>query len=159
VQLSSGPFPPNLETTCGAFVVSTDPSRLDVDEIHRFLAGSYWAAGIPRGIVERSIAGSLCFGLYEGTQQVGFARVITDRATYAYLADVYVEEAYRGKGLGEWLLQVILAHPDLQSLRRFALVTRDAQRLYAKFGFASLSLPELHMEIHNPDVYLAASER
>jgi GNAT superfamily N-acetyltransferase len=130
----------------GRFAISTDLARLDVDAIHAYLSRSYWAAGRPRDVVARSLAGSLCFGLYEGERQVGFARAITDRATYAYLADVYVLEAYRGQGLGESLIETVVSHPDLQGLRRFGLVTSDAHALYRKFGFAELQHPERHME-------------
>jgi GNAT superfamily N-acetyltransferase len=136
-----------------AFVVSSDPGRLDVDVIHGFLARSYWAEGIPREIVERSIRHSLCFGLYEWGRQVGFARVVTDRASYAYLADVFVLEAYRGRGLSAFLMEAVMAHPDLQGLRRFGLATRDAHGLYRKFGFSGLAMPERMMEIVRADIY------
>jgi len=135
------------------FLLSTDPARLDVDAIHAFLSSSYWAAGIPRAVVERAIAGSICFGLFHGPRQIGFARVITDRATFAYLADVYVLEEYRGHGLGTWLIEAVSAHPDLGGLRRFVLVTRDAHGLYEKFGFTPLAKPGNYMEKHWPDVY------
>jgi N-acetylglutamate synthase-like GNAT family acetyltransferase len=143
------------------FRISTDPARLDVDVIHGFLAQSYWAKGIPREIVERSIRSSLCFGIYEAPsrgrgeseKQIGFARVITDRATFAYLADVFVLEGWRGRGLSKWLLETILAHPDLQGLRRFCLGTRDAQGLYARYGFANPKDPSRWMEIVRPDAY------
>jgi len=141
------------EVRRGDYLISSDPRRIDLDVVHRFLARSYWAAGIPRATVERSIAGSLSFGVYHAATQVGFARVITDRATFAYLADVFVLEEERGQGLGEWLMETILAHPDLQGLRRFSLVTRDAQGLYRKFGFHEVAHPERHMEIVRPDVY------
>lgn len=150
----------------GAFVISADPARLDLDVIHAYLVRSYWAAGIPREVVERSIRHSMCFGVYEHAEgdrarlgapgagrQVGFARVISDRATYAYLGDVFILEAYRGRGLSKWLVRTILDHPDLQGLRRFALLTRDAQTLYGRFGFANLDDPTRYMEIRNPDVY------
>ena len=138
----------------GGFRISTDPARLDLGVIHGFLSGSYWARGIPREVVERSIRGSLCFGVYEeGGPQVGFARVITDRATFAYLADVFVLESHRGRGLSKWLLERILAHPDLQGLRRFLLGTKDAHGLYARFGFAPPKDPSLWMEVFRPDVY------
>lgn len=131
------------------YVISTDPSKLDVDSIHSFLSRSYWETeGIPREIVERSIRGSLCFGLYDGQQQVGFARVITDRATYAYLCDDYIQESHRGKGLGKWLMECILSHSDLQGLRRWTVVTRDV-RLYEKVGFKPLKEPETYLEIVN----------
>lgn len=135
------------------FVISTDPDRLDIDAIHAYLSSSYWAAAIPRDVVERSIRGSLCFGLFAGKEQIGFARVVTDRATFGYLADVYVLERYRGLGLAKWLMSVIMAHPDLQGLRRFALVTRDAHGLYEQYGFAALASPRRHMEIVRPDLY------
>jgi GNAT superfamily N-acetyltransferase len=137
------------------FLISTDPSRLDVRAIHAYLDWSYWAAGIPMDVLERAIRGSLCFGLYDGDRQIGFARTVTDRATFAYLADVYVLESYRGQGLAKWMMRVIMAHPDLQGLRRFALATKDAHGLYAQFGFAPLARPDRHMEIVRPDVYRA----
>jgi len=135
------------------FFVSTDPARLDIDAVHAFLASSYWAMGIPRAVVERAIAGSICFGLFHGQRQIGFARVITDRATFAYLADVYVLEDHRGRGLARWLIETVIAHPDLRGLRRFVLVTRDAHGLYEQFGFTPLAKPENYMEQHWPDVY------
>jgi GNAT superfamily N-acetyltransferase len=137
------------------FLISTDPSRLDVRAIHAYLDRSYWAAGIPMDVLERAIRGSLCFGLYDGDRQIGFARTVTDRATFAYLADVYVLESYRGQGLAKWMMRVIMAHPDLQGLRRFALATKDAHGLYAQFGFAPLARPDRQMEIARPDVYRA----
>jgi GNAT superfamily N-acetyltransferase len=143
-----------MDWTLSGYTISTDPNRLDRRVIHAFLADSYWARGIPRDVLDRAIANSLCFGVYEGALQVGFARVITDKATYAYLADVFVLESHRGKGLGKWLVQVILGHPELSGLRRWALVTRDAHGLYARHGFTALPHPERHMEISDPDVYL-----
>ena len=137
----------------GDFVISTDPSRLDRSLVARFLAGSYWAKGIPQEVVDRSIENSLCFGLYHGQKQLGFARVITDFATFAYLADVFVVETSRGEGLGVWLMEVIMAHPSLQNLRRWMLVTRDAHGLYEKFGWRSLENPERMMEIVDPNIY------
>jgi len=142
----------------GAYLISTDPGRLDLDVVHRYLQQSYWAGGIPREVVARSFPHSLCFGLYEWERQVGFARVISDRATYAYLADVFVLEGHRGRGLAKWLLQAILEHPELHGLRRFALATKDAHGLYAQFGFTPLAAPERHMEILRPDAYRAATE-
>lgn len=137
----------------GEFVVSTDRSKLDVDAIHEFLTNCYWAKGIPKDTVVRSIANSLCFGVYRSEKQVGFARVISDFATYAYVGDVFVEEAFRGHGLGKWMMECIVAHPGLQGLRRWALATRDAHSLYAQFGFTPLRAPERWMERHNPNVY------
>lgn len=128
------------------FLVSTDPARFDRAAIHAFLTGSYWAEGISQEIVDRSIDGSLAFGLLEESRQIGFARVVTDRATFAYLADVYVVESHRGRGLGRWLVDCVTAHPDLRGLRRWSLVTRDAHALYRPLGFEALSAPERHME-------------
>ncbi|HEY6554316.1 MAG TPA: GNAT family N-acetyltransferase, partial [Vicinamibacteria bacterium] len=122
-----------------------------------FLARSYWAQGIPREVVDRSIEGSLAFGLFEDGAQVGFARVVTDRATFAYLADVYVLESRRGRGLGRWLVECVTAHPDLQGLRRFALVTRDAHDVYRPFGFEPLRAPERYMERVLADPYRPGS--
>jgi GNAT superfamily N-acetyltransferase len=135
------------------FTVSTDPARLDVEAIHAFLATSYWAEGIPRETVERSLRGSLCFGLYHGDRQIGLARVITDGATFAYLCDVYVLPEARGQGLGKWLMQCVMAHPDLQGLRRFSLATRDAHELYRPFGFTEVQNPGRLMEIVRPGIY------
>ncbi|HEV8523722.1 MAG TPA: GNAT family N-acetyltransferase [Terriglobales bacterium] len=132
------------------FVISTDPARLDIAAIHSFLATrSWWARGIPRETVERSIAGSLCFGVYDGDKQIGFARVITDGATFAYLCDDYLLEDYRGRGLGKWLMQCIFSHPELQNIRRWLVIAEDP-RLYASFGFRPLEQPEINMEMINP---------
>lgn len=136
------------------YLISTD--RIDLDAVHAFLATSYWASGISREVVERSARGSLCFSLFFGDAQVGFARVVTDRATFAYLADVYVLPEHRGRGLSKWLMETITAHPDLQGLRRWLLATRDAHRLYAQFGFTGLKAPERFMERHDPAVYARA---
>jgi GNAT superfamily N-acetyltransferase len=143
--------------TRGRFEVDTVPDRLDVDAIHNYLTRSYWAEGISRDTVARSLAGSLCFGLYEGSRQIGLARVITDRATFAYLCDVYVLEHARGRGLGQWLVATTLAHPALAGLRRFMLATRDAHALYARHGFTALRAPERMMEILRPDLYRQTS--
>jgi GNAT superfamily N-acetyltransferase len=136
-------------------LITTDVSRFDLDQIWRWLSGSYWAAGIPRALVERSIRGALCFGVLRGKRQLGFARVITDRATFAYLADVFVDERARGRGLATRLMKTILAHPELQGLRRWLLATRDAHRLYAGGGFRALAHPEWFMEINRPGPYQA----
>lgn len=135
------------------FTVSDDPARLDPAAIHAYLTRSYWAEGIPRETVERSLRASLCFGLYAGDEQVGFARVVTDRACFAYLCDVYVLEAYRGRGLGVWLMECVLAHPDLQGLRRFLLTTQDAHGLYEKLGFVRVPFPERFMVIERSTLY------
>jgi len=142
-----------MEWSRGGFTISTDPERLDRALIHAFLAGSYWAGAIPREVVDRSIEGSLNFGVYEGDAQVGFARVITDRATFAYLADVFVLESHRGRGLAVWLMEVIRTHPELQNLRRWVLVTRDAHGLYQKSGFSSVEDPSRYMEVVDREVY------
>jgi GNAT superfamily N-acetyltransferase len=135
------------------YSISTDPGRLDLDALHSYLAHAYWCEGIPRQTLERAITNSLCFGLFHRKDQVGLARVVTDSATYAYLCDVYVLEAHRGKGLAKWLMECVMAHPALQGLRRFTLATRDAHGLYRQFGFRELSKPESKMEILRPDVY------
>ncbi|CCH56590.1 GCN5-related N-acetyltransferase [Fibrisoma limi BUZ 3] len=130
----------------GGYTISTDKTKLDVTLIHQFLSQeSYWAANIPREIVERSIKGSLCFGVYLDGQQVGFARVITDEATFAYLADVFILSEHRGKGLSKQLMETISAWPTLQGLRRWILATRDAHTLYEQFGFKVLDTPEIFM--------------
>jgi len=139
--------------TQGEFEISTDPARIDLLAVHDFLTKSYWAKGIPIETVRRSIANSLCFGIYHEGRQIGFARVVSDLATFAYLADVFVLEPYRGRGLSKWLMQCILAHPDLQGLRRWMLATRDAHALYQLYGFTSLKAPERWMEIHSPEIY------
>jgi GNAT superfamily N-acetyltransferase len=145
--------PEGRERRRDGFTISTDRSKLDHKAIHDFLAGSYWAKGIPLEVVDRSIEGALCFGLYENGRQVGFARVITDSATFAYLADVFVLESHRGRGLAMWLMETILAHPSLQRLRRWMLVTRDAHPLYRKVGFTALANPERIMEMTFPGIY------
>jgi GNAT superfamily N-acetyltransferase len=145
---------PIIEAQRKGYAISTNKARMDISAIHAYLTSSYWSPGIPRAVVERAIAGSLCFGLFsEKGEQVGFARAITDEATFAYLADVYVLEEHRGKGLGKWIVETILAHPSLQGLRRILLATRDAHELYAPFGFKPLATPESFMSIHQPNVY------
>jgi GNAT superfamily N-acetyltransferase len=141
----------------GEFVVSTDRGRLDLDVVHGFLTGCYWAKGIPRQVVARSIENSLCFGVYSEARQVGFARVISDYATYAYIGDVFVLDGYRGHGLGKWLMECIMRHPRLQDLRRWGLATQDAHGLYRQFGFTPLRAPERHMELHDAEVYKRAA--
>jgi GNAT superfamily N-acetyltransferase len=142
-----------VEHRNGEFLLSTDPGLLDLDVIHRYLTDCYWAKGIPRETVARSIENSLCFGVYAKGEQIGFARVITDCATYAYIGDVFVLESYRGRGLGKWLMQSIMQHPRLQGLRRWSLVTADAHGLYEQFGFRPLASPEKYMELHNFGIY------
>jgi|ERR1700730_10131755 len=136
------------------FEITTDQARRDLDKIHTFLAlQSDWAKGIARPAIEKSVRNSLCFGLFHRRDQVGFARVISDRTTIAYLADVFVLPEYRGRGLAKWLMDCVVSHPDLQNLRRWILVTGDAHGLYRKYGFTPLARPESFMELHNPDVY------
>ena len=136
--------------------ISTDRERMDVEVIHRYLSEeSYWAKGIPRELVERAIAHSLCFGAFDGEAQVGFARVITDYATFGYVADVFVLPSHRGRGIAKELMRAVRTHPELQSLRRWHLVTRDAHGLYAQFGFAPLDAPERHMAVAVPNAYAA----
>lgn len=134
-------------------VVTTDLSRLDLDAVHGFLTQSYWARGIPRDVVVRAVENSLCFGVLDGERQIGFARVVTDRATYAYVCDVFVLESERGRGVGTCLMRAIKAHSELQSLRRWTLSTRDAHGLYEQFGFRGARHPERLMEILEDDPY------
>ena len=133
--------------------LSTDQAEMQVDAIHDFLGTSYWAAGIPYETVARAVANSLCVGAFHGEAQVGFARVISDRATFAYLADVYVLPAHSGQGLARAMVQRLHDHPDLQGLRRWLLFTRDAHKVYAPLGWAPLADPSLVMQRHFPDVY------
>jgi ribosomal protein S18 acetylase RimI-like enzyme len=133
------------------FEITTDPARLDAIAIHDFLAHrAYWAEGRPLDTVRRSLANSLCFGLYHIHRQIGLARVVTDYATYGYLCDVYVLEEYRGQGLGVWLIDCVLTHPGLQNLRKFSLTTRDAQELYRRFGFTEVTEPHRYMNLRKP---------
>jgi GNAT superfamily N-acetyltransferase len=149
-------------------VISTDPARLELDVIHGFLTNCYWAKGIPREVVARSIENSLCFGIYDESKtprglaedarhgapaQVGFARVVSDFATVAYLGDVFVLESHRGRGLSKWMMECIMAHPALQNLRRWILLTRDAHGLYQQSGFMPVAAPDRYMELHRPGVY------
>lgn len=165
-----------IESRRGEFLVSTDPARIDLDLVYEFLTNCYWAKGIPRDVVARSIENSLCFGIYDESvpespssrkgrekdgatakpgapRQVGFARVISDFATIAYLGDVFVLESHRGHGLGKWMMECIMHHPALQRMRRWILLTRDAHGLYSQSGFTPVKKPENYMELHNPHVY------
>lgn len=136
----------------GDYVISTDRTRLDLEVVHDYLSNqSYWAVGRSLETIRRSIENSVSFGLYEGDKQVGFARVVTDYATFAWVADVFVLESARGRGLGTWLVEVILAHPDLRGFRRWTLATKDAHELYRKFGFSELKRPERWMERRDPE--------
>jgi GNAT superfamily N-acetyltransferase len=165
-----------VEARRGEFLISTDRARLDLDVIHGFLTNCYWAKGIPREVVARSMEYSLCFGVYDETKvesprlakearhgapavtqgtlvQVGFARIVSDFATVAYLGDVFILESHRGRGLSKWLMDCIMRHSALQNLRRWILLTGDAHGLYAQFGFTPVNSPERYMELHQPDVY------
>jgi GNAT superfamily N-acetyltransferase len=135
------------EQTRDGFLISTDPAKLQPDEIFAYLSRSYWAKGRKRETILKSLPRSLCFGLYLDGRQIGFARVVSDFATFAYLCDVYVLEEYQGRGLGKWLVSAVMAHPELQGLRRWMLATRDAHALYRQFGFTELKAPERWMEI------------
>ena len=136
------------------YTVSDDPDRLDLEAVHAYLARSYWSPGVPLEVVRAAAAGSLAFGLYHGGAQVGYARVVTDRATFAYVCDVYVLEDEQGQGLGRWLMTCVLAHPDLHGLRRWLLTTQDAHAFYQAVGFARTPFPERFMVIDHPSLYL-----
>jgi len=136
-----------------ALRLSTDPAEMDVAAIHAALGGMYWAQGIPLEVVRRSVKGSMPFGIFDGSRQVAFARVVTDRATFAYVADVYVMEEYRGRGLAARLMDAVFAHPDLQGLRRWLLMTRDAHGLYERYGFARVPGNDRMMEKVDREVY------
>lgn len=140
------------------YEIATDPDRLDLEVIHKFLAEeSYWSPGIPRAVVERALRNSLCFGVYLGARQVGFARLVTDKATFALLADLFILPAHRGRGLSKQLMRSVVAHPDLQDLRRLLLLTSDAHGLYRQFGFTGLGNPSRFMEVLRSDIYQAAT--
>ncbi len=147
------PFPGVHEWQRGSYLVSTDKRRVDLAVVHGFLTTAYWCAWIPLEVVRRAIEHSLVFGVYAGEQQVGFARAITDYATFAYIADVFILDTYRGLGLGRWLMECIIAHPHLQGLRRWTLFTRDAHGLYEKVGFQRAESAERLMERAFPDIY------
>jgi GNAT superfamily N-acetyltransferase len=138
------------------YTISTDKSKIDIDYVHGFLSQSYWSPGVPIGVVKKAMEGSLCFGIYVNDiqtlptgRQVGYARMITDKATFGWLADVFIDEGYRGQGLGKWLVEMILAHPDLKGLRRILLATKDAHKLYEQCGFSLINNPERFM-VYNP---------
>lgn len=139
------------------YEIDDDPRRVDIDVVHGFLTGSYWAEGVPRDVVAKSVANSLNLGLYHGGHQVGFTRVVTDCATFAWVADVFVVPAHRGRGLARWMMETMLAHPDLAGLRRFMLATADAHQVYADRGFTPLNDPGRYMEIKRSprDLYSA----
>ena len=135
------------------YAITTDRQHFDIERIHAYLTTSYWSPGIPIATVTRAIENSLCFGIFHKAEQIGFARVITDKATFAYLADVYILESHRGQGLSKWLMETIKQHEALQGLRRFMLGTRDAHGLYRQYGFKELANPARMMEILNQKVY------
>ncbi|WP_374347315.1 GNAT family N-acetyltransferase [Chitinimonas sp.] len=141
-----------------AYLISTDQARLDLATAHRFIAGTYWAKDIPFDTFLRSVRGAICFGVYHEAALVGFARVISDCATIAYLGDVYIDPAYRGQGLSKWLMECISAHPDLQGLRRWMLLTSDAHELYRQYGFTDLAKPSLWMEKAVANLYQKSAE-
>jgi ribosomal protein S18 acetylase RimI-like enzyme len=145
--------PAHRTTDDDEIAITSDPAAVDVDAVHAYLRTSYWAADIPRDVVARAIANSIPFSVLHDGRQVGFARVVTDRATFAYLSDVYVLESYRGRGLARRLMDAVMAHPDLQGLRRFSLTTRDAEGLYRRYGFSELAMPSRHLEIFRPGMY------
>ena len=145
----------DISQSKNGFFISTDKAKLDIESIHQFLSTkAYWCLNIPRATVERAVENSICFGIYDGRKQVGFARVITDAATIAYLGDVYVLEEYRGKGLSKWLMETITSHPDLQGLRRWILLTSDAHSLYKQFGWKEIADPTKWMDRHDKNVYV-----
>jgi len=136
------------------YTISTDKSRLDLDTIHRFLSeDSYWARDRTLKQTQTAIQNSICFGMYDGARQIGFARVVTDRSTFAYLGDVFILEEFRGRSLSKWLMETIISHPELHGLRRWVLATRDAHGLYEQFGFSALKFPDRWMELPAPDAY------
>jgi GNAT superfamily N-acetyltransferase len=135
-----------VEWRRGEYEISTDPARIDLAAVHGFLSeDAYWSPGVARDVVERAIAGSMVFGIYNGTDQAGFARVVTDKATFAWVCDVFVLAEHRGQGLGKWLMECMIAHPELQGLRRWLLATRDAHGLYQQYGFTELPEPSRFM--------------
>lgn len=149
--MSSAPGSSSIE-------ISLDPQRIDIDAVHAFLRTSYWAQAIPREIVAQAAANSLCVGAYWEGEQIGFARLVTDRATFGYLADVYVLSEHRGQGIAKQMVGALFDHPEVQGLRRLMLVTRDAHGLYADFGFTALAAPERHMEKTDPEIYQRAAK-
>jgi len=149
---------PDPITPAAGLEITFDPARIDVEAAHAFLRTTYWAQDIPLDVVRRAIAGSLCVAALDAGRQVGFARLVTDRATFAYLADVYVLPTHRGHGISRQLLTALLGHPEVQGLRRLMLVTRDAHGLYATLGFTPLAAPDRFMEVHRPGVYAGGAD-
>ena len=144
-------MPQHVDVEYGEFTISSDPARLDIEKISGVLEQTYWGRGRPREMMRKAIRNSLAFGVYRGKEQIGFARAVTDYSTYAYLADVIIFEPFRERGLGKSLIQAIFDHPDLTGIRRWALITQDAQEFYKQFGFHALDHPERHMEIRHPN--------
>jgi GNAT superfamily N-acetyltransferase len=148
----------NYEVEKNNYIISTDKSKIDIVYVHEFLSQSYWSPGVDISVVKKAMKGSLCFGIYNNDnqsfadRQIGYARMITDKATFAYLADVFIDENYRSKGLGKWLIEMILAHPELKGLRRILLATKDAHKLYEQCGFTPINNPERYM-VYNPTGY------
>jgi GNAT superfamily N-acetyltransferase len=142
-----------MPSSVSNYEITSDQHRIDVEAAHAFLCKTYWSPGIPLAVVRKAIENSLCVAAFIAGKQVGFGRAVTDRATFAYLADVYVLEEHRGRGLSRAMIEALLKHPDLRGLRRLLLATRDAHGLYGKFGFKPLAKPDRIMELHNPDVY------
>jgi GNAT superfamily N-acetyltransferase len=147
-----------VERTFDDYLISTDPARLDVGVIHGFLRESYWAQAIPREIVERAVENSLCFGVYYRDEQIGFARIVSDYSTFAYIADVFVLAPWRGRGISKALMAEVTHHPDLQGLRRWLLATKDAHGLYQRFGFTAPPFPDRMMERADPGIYLRMAQ-
>lgn len=148
----------DFELEVGEILISCDKEKLDVTAVHAFLSTTYWSPEIPLATLQHAIENSLCFSVLKKDQQVGFARVVSDQATFAYLCDVYIVSSCRGSGLAKMLLQAILQHPKLQGLRRFLLATRDAHGLYQQVGFTELAKPESFQEIYRPDIYQRETE-
>lgn len=150
---------PQTPPGMNGYEISTDPSRLDLDMIHKFLSEeSYWAPGIPRHVVEKSLAHSLCFGVYHQNRQIGLARIVTDKSTFALLADIFILQPHRGRGLSKFLMQTVMEHDDLKNLRRMLLLTSDAHGLYRQFGFTELGNAWRFMEVLRPDNYKTDSD-
>jgi GNAT superfamily N-acetyltransferase len=148
-----------MDVARGPYRITDDPAAVDLEAVHAFLATSYWSPGIPRATVEKAVAHSLCLTLLRDGRLAGFGRAVTDRATFAYLADVFVLEGHRGRGLGAWLVETFRSHPDLQGLRRWLLATRDAHGLYRRYGFVDVPGSGTLMTVHDPDLYLRGEGR
>lgn len=145
--------PGNYQVRKDSYLISTDKSRLELDVIYNFITKSYWAKGRSQEVIKRTIENSICFGVYENGRQIGFARVVSDRAIMAYIMDLFILESHRARGLSKWLMECILNHPELREVRRWVLNTRDAHGLYARFGFQPISKPEFAMERVEASVY------